>query len=83
MDNITTNELIAQLQAENRSLRAEKDCYKTWYFQAITDLTLERTKLIEYIKDYYKDTRFAYEAEQMCIELDEIVKEMENETYVS
>lgn len=36
---------------------------------------------IKYAKEYFKDSYFAYDAEQKCEELDDILKEMENTTY--
>ena len=36
---------------------------------------------IKYAKEYFKDNCFAYDAEQKCEELDDILKEMENTIY--
>lgn len=36
---------------------------------------------IKYAKEYFKDSYFAYDAEQKCEELDDILKEMENTIY--
>lgn len=83
MSKSTTNKIIEQLQAENKCLKAERDCYKSWYFQAVNALAVEKANLIEYIKDYYQDTRFAYDADRLCEELDEILKERDNNAYVS
>ena len=62
-------DLINRLQAENERL----SCITRTMVGEIKAEAM--TEFAEFLKDYYKDNLFAYEAEQRCEEIDNLLKE--------
>lgn len=72
-------ETVNRLQAENERFENEAFIYKIRWAKAEVRETKAKAEAykecIEKVKAYFRETRFAYDAENLCEELDELLEE--------